>query len=87
MWSWNNSSASRSNSTASCSRRHLAPRTPGALPYGLRPLQAGYEPLIRSAGTVTAGDLDRLHVRLTWPAMPAMSSPPAIGYGSSWGSD
>jgi hypothetical protein len=28
-------------------------------------LQAGYEPLIRSVGTVTARDLDQLNARLT----------------------
>jgi hypothetical protein len=57
----------------SCGRRHrwtghgpAAPRTADAraLPTSYA-LQSGYGGLIRSAGTATAQDIDRLHARLT----------------------
>jgi hypothetical protein len=48
--------------------RRLRTQAPGHVDLGALhtsyALQAGYEPLIRAAGTVSTGDLDRLHARL-----------------------
>jgi hypothetical protein len=49
--------------------RKLRTQAPGTIDAGALhtsyALQAGYERLIGAVGTITAGDLDRLHARLT----------------------
>jgi hypothetical protein len=54
--------------------RRLRTQAPGNVDVGALhtsyALQAAYEPLIGAAGTVTAGDLDRLHARLAQASDP-----------------